>query len=347
VSRIVVVGVGAIGGVIAASLSRAGHQVTCVTGNVAIAEALAGRGFEVGEVGGETWRTPVTAPPQVCAGGGPFVVCIVTTKATMLERSLREVAPHLAPGAPVVVCQNGLPESIAAGVVGEDRVLGCIVVWGASMLGPGQVERTSRGSFRLGALAGERGPDPQPVARLLEAVAPVELEPRLLAARWSKLAINCATSTLGAIGGERLGVLLRKRFVRRLVLELWTEIIEVASKSGVDPAPVGGVNLARLTLTPRERRLHKQSPLLAGKHAIIMAVGMKYRRLRSSMLLALERGRTPEIDYLNGEIVRRGALLGVATPVNARLCAAIGNIVAGREKSGLPHLRRIYEEVMA
>jgi 2-dehydropantoate 2-reductase len=65
------------------------------------------------------------------------------------------------------------------------------------------------------------------------------------------------------------------------------------------------------------------------------------------MLLALERGRTPEIDYLNGEIVRRGALLGVATPVNARLCAAIGNIVAGREKSGLPHLRRIYEEVMA
>jgi 2-dehydropantoate 2-reductase len=244
------------------------------------------------------------------------------------------------------VCQNGLPEPIAAEVAGEQRVLGGIVVWGASMDEPGSYVRTSRGKFKLGRpFAGS--PDPAPVARVLEAVAPVEIIDDLTEARWSKLAINCATSTVGAIGGERLGPLLRRRFVRRLVLELWTEITEVARAGGITPAPVTGINLMKMALTASERQLSLGSPALAGKHAVLMAVGMKYRRLRSSMLIAIERGRTPEIDFLNGEIVRQGARLGVPTPVNSRLQRAVMDVAAGLEQSSMSYLRRIYDEVMA
>ncbi len=344
-TKIVVVGCGGVGGVMAARLTRAGIDVTAVTGNRSIADAIATHGFRVTEFDGESWSVPAASPPRVEAAGGPFDVCIVATKSTTLATALRGVLPYLAPDAPVLVCQNGLPENIAAEVVGEARVLGCVVVWGASMSEPGAYLRTTRGSFKLGRPFAD-SPDPTQVARLLETVAPVEIEPDLLAARWSKLAINCATSTLGAIGGEKLGPLLRRRFVRRLVLELWSEIVEVALAAGVRPAPVAGVSLVRMALSAGERQVALGSPALASKHAVLMAVGVKYRRMRSSMLIAIERGRTPEIDYLNGEIVRRGAALGIATPVNARLVRAVMDICEGREPSSVQHLRRVYEEVM-
>jgi 2-dehydropantoate 2-reductase len=347
--RIVVVGCGGIGGVIAAKLTRAGHEVTPVTGNRAIAEAIGSRGYEVKEFDGEAWQVRASGPALVEAGGGPYDLCIAATKSTTLRQALSDVLPHLAPGAPVVTCQNGLPERLAAEVVGPGRVLGCIVVWGASMDAPGRYVRTSKGRFKL-ARATAASPDPAPVAKLLEAVAPVDIlaDPAALdAARWSKLAINCATSTIGAIGGDRLGALLRRRFIRRVVLELWTEVAAVARAAGVRPAPVAGVDLTKMALTPAERATNLGSPMLAGKHAVLMAVGMKYRRLRSSMLIALERGRTPEIDFLNGEIVRRGAELGVPTPVNARLVRAVQEIAAGIETSSTAHLRRVYDDVMA
>jgi 2-dehydropantoate 2-reductase len=68
--------------------------------------------------------------------------------------------------------------------------------------------------------------------------------------------------------------------------------------------------------------------------------------MRSSMLIAIERGRTPEIDFLNGEVVRRGAALGVPTPVNARLARAVMDICGGIERPSVRHLRLVYDEVM-
>jgi 2-dehydropantoate 2-reductase len=345
--RIAVVGTGGIGGVVAEGLTRAGHAVTAVTGNAAIAEALNRDGYRVTDVDDRVHTTPVSAPARVEAGAqdGPFELCVVTTKATTLREALQKISPRLAPGAPVVVCQNGLPEGIAAEVMGPGRVVGAVVIFGASMLAPGVYERTSKGGFKLGH-DGVPGPALQPVAQVLSAVSPAVVETNFAGARWSKLAINCATSTLGAIGGDRLGALLRRRFVRRLVLELWTEVVAVGHAQGVHFLPVAGAHFDKLTLSPAERRHTFGSPALAAKHAVIMAVGMKYRRQRSSMLIALERGRTPEIDYLNGEVVRRGRALGVPTPVNARLVAAVMDIVDGRETSSLLHLRRVHDELM-
>src|SRR6266545_648299 len=131
--RILVVGCGGVGGVIAARLTKAGHDVTAVTGNRASADAIAAHGYRVTEFDGDAWSVAASRAPRVelAHGDGPFDVCVLATKSTTLASALRSVQPMLAAGAPVLVCQNGLPENIAADVVGESRVLGCIVVWGA------------------------------------------------------------------------------------------------------------------------------------------------------------------------------------------------------------------------
>ena len=65
------------------------------------------------------------------------------------------------------------------------------------------------------------------------------------------------------------------------------------------------------------------------RHIIIRIMGIKYRRLKSSSLQSLRRGKPTEIDYFNGYIAGRGAELGVDTPVNHRVVAMVKEIEAG------------------
>jgi 2-dehydropantoate 2-reductase len=243
--------------------------------------------------------------------------------------------------------QNGLPEDRAAAVLGAERVIGCVVSWGATLLGPGHSARTSPGGFQLGRLTRQGAPDPAlaQASELLGRVLPTRTIADLAGVRWCKLAVNCATSTLGAAGGDTLGRLMRQRVVRRLTLELWAELCAVAKAAGVQLAPVmGGLDIRSLALTAAERRQRIGSPGLIAKHMLLWAMGLRYRRMRSSMAVAIERGRTPEIDYLNGEIVRRGAALGVATPLNAALVALIHDIVAKRQRPGLHTLQALHQQ---
>jgi 2-dehydropantoate 2-reductase len=346
--KVVVVGTGGIGGVVAANLTRAGVDVTPVVGNPRIGEAIDRQGYRVRELDGHEWSVPAARRALTTLGqeDGPFDLALVVTQNPALEAALKSLSPCLMPEAPVVTFQNGLPEDRARRLVG-DRVLGCVVGWGASMVEPGLYQRTSKGSFTLGRPSAA-APDPAPVARLLEPAAPAVVTDDLQGVRWSKLAINCVTSTLGACGGERLGKLLSYRVNRRLALEIFAEVAEVARASGVKVQPVGGtLDIDKIAISEAERDLAIGSPALAWKHSVLLAVGWKFRRMRSSMLYALEKGRPPEIDFLNGEIVRRGAQLGVPTPVCAALVDRVRAIAGGRAKPSLAGLAEIYDSVVA
>jgi len=342
--KVAVIGCGGIGGVLAANLTRAGVDVTPVVGNDEVARAVAERGLRVIELDGEEWSVPAARKPVLALDEGGYDLAIVATQNPALERALGSALPRLSPGAPIVTCQNGLPEPRAQAICGE-RVIGCVVGWGASMVAPGVYKRTSRGSLQLGR-GSAGGPDPAPVAQLLEAASPTVLVEEFPGVRWSKLAINCVTTTLGATGGVPLGKLLSHRSIRRLALEVFAEVAEVARAERVKLAPVGGtLDIDKIAITEAERQLSIGSPRLAYKHSILLAVGLKYRRMRSSMLYALERGRPPEIDYLNGEIVRRGAALGVPTPVNAALVAQVRAIEKKEAAPSLDWLRALGERL--
>jgi 2-dehydropantoate 2-reductase len=113
-------------------------------------------------------------------------------------------------------------------------------------------------------------------------------------------------------------------------LAVVSEVVDVATAHGIVMEPVGGtLDIQRLYLPPH-RRQRSFGLDLVPRSAIILAVGFKFRRLKSSMLQSLERGRRPEIDFLNGYVVRMGAERGVPTPVNAGLVDMIHEIEAGQ-----------------
>jgi 2-dehydropantoate 2-reductase len=318
-------GAGGIGGIVAATLMEVGAAVTAVSTNNHIRAAVDQKGFRVVDEGEErVVRGWVSPAPE-----GKYDLCILATQPPNVEEAARTALPHLVDDAEVVVLQNGLCEERIAAIVGDHRVIGAIVAWGASMPEPGKYERTAAGGFQIGRLSGEIDDALKHVAELLEAVGPVTLTQNLRGARWSKLALNCAVSALGTIAGERLGPLVRVRRYRRLALEAMTECVDVAKAEGVKLEKVAGtLDLDWIALSDEDRAA-RGSAALTAKHMLLLAVGLRYRRMRSSMLAAIERGRTPAIDFLNGEVVARGGKHGVATPVNARIVKTVWAIAKG------------------
>jgi 2-dehydropantoate 2-reductase len=74
------------------------------------------------------------------------------------------------------------------------------------------------------------------------------------------------------------------------------------------------------------------------RHLVIRMIGLKYRRIRSSSLQSLERGRPTEIDYLNGYICGRAADRDIPVPLNQAVVAITKAIESGQRFSTMENM---------
>jgi 2-dehydropantoate 2-reductase len=227
--------------------------------------------------------------------------------------------------------------------IGDDRVIGAVIAFGASSGRDGQCERTRGGGIVIGRISGGVDPALNELASSLGCLGRVRITDNLMGIRWSKLIVNCAVSTLGTIGGDRLGVLLKKAYARQLALEIIGEGIHVARASGVRLERLPGtVPLEWLAAAVGQPPSVRAVALRWAQHTAALGLGARYRKLRSSMLRAIERGSPPAVDYLNGEVVERGSQLGVPTPVNAQARDLVWAISRGQSPASHETLRTLY-----
>jgi 2-dehydropantoate 2-reductase len=321
-------GCGSVGGVIAGGLLRTGHGLTIVTGNDKICHAVNAGGLHVTTPKGHQ-TVPATACTHLDEIEGPFEVVLMAMKATEIEQAARDVADYLSPEGFVVTLQNGIVEDRVAAILGRERVVGGLVGWGATMQALGAYEMTSRGEVTVGELDGQVTSRVQRLKAALDRAVPTSISSNIYGVLWSKLAINCVITTLGAVTGQLLGEMLRQAAARRLALAVVSEVIDVAQVHAIVLEPVGGTLDVHKLYLPRRRRSGGFGLDLVPKHAIMLLVGLKFRRLRSSMLQSMERGRRPEIDFMNGYVVERGQEKDVPTPINTALATMVREIEAG------------------
>ncbi len=338
--RVLIVGCGGLGGVIAGYLARAGHEVRVLTTNDAVAAAVDAEGVLV-RTSTRTFRARVAVwrePPD--GDVEPFETILLATPPNQVERATRGILPWLADEGRVVCFQNGLCEERVAQIVGERRVVGAVVFFGASMAEPGVVERTSAGGFALGRLDARVDEPLRQLAQLLGGVGPVRLTLNLRGVRWSKLAVNCAMSTFGTIGGEPVGVLMQRADARQLGIEVISEAVTVARAAGVRlEKPAGWIDLGWLVV---REGTSQRAPTMWLKHAMVFLAVSPYRRLRSSMLAAIERGRPPAVDFLNGEVIDRAERLGLPAPMNRAARELVWAIARGEAQPGVDTLHQLY-----
>ena len=335
-----IIGLGAIGGPLAARLLRTrpvGETIALAAGSERNVISLRETGLRV-EEGGQKTATP--APGGKLLGGvlpvldAPYDLILLCTRTDAIEAALASAAQLLGPAGALVCVQNGLPEARAAAVVGADRTLGTVIGWSSSSDGPGSYQVTSAGRLTLGSFSPAGAKNVPAALALLQRAAPTKVTGNLAGSRWSKLALNCAMSTIGTVAGLNLGGLAARADARLLAMRVVGEVVQVGLAHGVRFERVAGVDPAWLgEASAGGARNALARPL---RHALLWAACQPHRKQRSGMLARLEQGRPAgQIDDLNGAVVEAGKKVGRGAPVNARLVEIVHAIERGEQKIGV------------
>ncbi len=330
--RTAIYGAGSLGTILGAFINKAGEPIELINRNKAHIEALKEKGAHV--TGTLDFIQPVTAytPDEM---SGQYDIIFLMTKQQNNKEVVTRLNEYLAEDGVLVTFQNGLPEMQIAEILGEERVLGCTVAWGATMQGPGVCELTSEPdalSFSLGAISEKRSGHFAKVKELLEMMGTVDVEENFIGTRWSKLLINASFSGMSAVLGCTFGEAAKPRESRRIVQALIKECIDVCATGGIRIEPVQGKDIVKL--------LDYHNPLKKAISFFIIPIAIsKHAKLKASMLQDLEKGKLTEVDAINGSVSDFGRKVGCPTPMNDRVVEIIHNIEQGKMKPGFENLK--------
>jgi 2-dehydropantoate 2-reductase len=310
---IVVVGAGAVGNFFGAMLARAGHAVTLV-GRAAHVAAVREAGLQL-HMGGRVEAVRLAASTELAAVHDADLV-LFCVKSPDTEAVARAMAPLLPAGALVLSLQNGVDNApvLARHVPGgASSVVPAVVYVATAMPEPGVVKHFGRGDLVIGPLDPADGAPGTPLALRLQALAdffaaagvPVHLSATVMDELWSKLMVNCAYNAISALVQQPYGRMVELPEVRALQRAIVEEVCAVARAEG-----------RHLPLAPALEAMERIAPAMPAQF--------------SSTAQDLARGKPSEIDHLNGHVARRGAALGIPTPVNQALHALVKLAEAGR-----------------
>ncbi len=286
--RIAVMGAGAVGCYYGALLARAGHPVTLI-GRPAHVQAVQQQGLRL-QTAVLDVQVPLAASTEASAVEGADVV-LFCVKSSDSQDAAHAIRPHLAPGALVLTLQNGADndERVRAVLDASTPVAAAVVYVATAMAGPGHVLHHGRGELVI-------APSPRSeavAAQFAAAGIPTQISDNVRGALWAKLVLNCAYNALSALSQQPYGPLVLVPGVTDVIADTVAECLAVAQADGV--AIPGDID--------------------AAVHGIAATMPGQY----SSTAQDLARGKPSEIDHLNGYVVRRGAALGVPTPLNRAL----------------------------
>ncbi len=320
--RTAIVGAGSMGLVLGAYISKAKEQVDLIDINREHVEELKKNGATI--IGTVKMNVPVNALTYDELTGKYDLIYLMTKQ--MLNRSIVEsLLPYLNDDAVICTMQNGMPEPSVAEVVGDDRVVGCTIAWGATFIGPGVSELTSETdslTFDIGTVTGKPNPKMNEIKRLLELMGPTTIVDNFAGARWAKLLINASFSGMSAVMGCTFGDAAENKQSRLCILRILKECIDVTKALGIKIEPIQGQDVVKLI--DYKDKITEMKSLF-----IIPIVIKKHKLLKASMLQDLEHGRKTEIDAMNGAVSYYGRKAGVPTPYNDKVVEIVHSIENG------------------
>ena len=284
--QVAVIGAGAVGCYYGGLLLRAGHDVTFI-GRQTHVDAINAHGLLL-DTQSFKGHLPAKAATDTAALASPDLV-LFCVKSADTEEAGRSLAGRLRPETSILSLQNGVdnPQRLL-GVTGHP-VIPAVVYVGSEMAGPGHVRHHGGGDLAIGA-----SPASETLAQTLDAAGiRTTIADDIETTLWSKLVINCAFNALSAVAGISYGPMLEVEGTRDVVASAVQEAVTVARASGVS----------------------MPDDLLER----IMKIPAAMPNQMSSTAQDLARGKSSEIDFLNGYVVRKGAELGIPTPTNHAL----------------------------
>lgn len=281
--KIAVMGAGAVGCYYGGMLARAGHDVVLI-GRQQHVDAVRRDGLLM-DTRSFQEHVPMQATTESSGVDGANLV-LFCVKSTDTETAAAEIAPHLGADTLVLSLQNGVDNAERLQVALVQTVVPTVVYVAAEMAGAGQVKHHGRGDLVIGISTASESL----AAMFTAAGVPVRVSDNAAGELWTKLIVNCAYNALSAVTRLPYGPLAQGEGVAAVMRDVIQECLAVAEAAGVT--------------VPGDMQ------------ATVPGIAQAMPAQFSSTAQDLMRGKPTEIDHLNGFILRKGATLGVATPVN-------------------------------
>ena len=294
--RIAVVGAGAVGGYFGGLLARAGAPVTMI-GRPTFVDGVKKKGLFLDTLQFQE-KVRVEASAEIAAVRGAEVV-LFCVKTTDNAATARAISPLLSNGALVLSMQNGVDNVEQIRAAAGIEALPSVVYVAASVPEPGRVKHVGRGDL----VVGPKNEKTEGIAALFSrANVPCRISENIEGELWTKLVWNCALNAVSALGHAKYGQIAGSTDAWKVVETAVYEVLAVARASSIHPPG-----------------LEDPKAALAGA----LKIATQMAEALSSTAQDMNRGKLTEIDSLNGYISRRGAELGVPTPVNHALYALV------------------------
>jgi 2-dehydropantoate 2-reductase len=302
-TRILIVGSGAMACLFGARLSAAGLEVHHLGTWPEGIRALQKTGIKLsGPQGWETYSVAASPEPQDHQN---IQLALVLVKSWQTSRAAEQLAGILPSDGVALTLQNGIGSGSALkAALGEERVVRGVTSTGATLLGPGKVRPGGEGEIILC----EHPRTDKLVVVLNKAGFRTAVVSDLSAVIWEKLVINTAINPLTGLLGVPNGALLESPAAREIMEQAAEETAAVAAAQGIGVETPHAAQAAR-----------KVAAATAENH--------------SSLLQDLLRGAPTEIEAICGAVVARADQLGLPVPVNRLLLGLIRARVELKERS--------------
>lgn len=295
--RIVVVGAGALGGLVGAQLTAAGHDVTFVEINEARSRLLNEQGLFLSEgTKGEVCiRVRVTADVT----GLPVAdLVFVSVKSYQTTEAMQAVRPVIGPETFVLSMQNGIGNTEAMATVVQPRqILSGITYHSIQHTGPNRLRyRPGIKPIQIAPFEGKVTPAHEEVGEIFRAAGlDTNVVDQIDDVIWQKLLHNAVVNPVSALTGLTCREMLDDPDLQSFMRDLCLEIIAVMRARGV----------------PIVNEEDPYAPVVNSQKAL--------GKNRPSMWQDLARACRTEVDAINGAVVREAARLGLDAPHNRGL----------------------------
>ena len=313
--KICIYGAGAVGGLLAAWLARAGHDVS-VLARGAHLDAIRAHGLRVrsnDQV--QAFKLRAESDP---ARLGPQDYVLVVVKAQSLTDVASRIAPLLGADTSIVTAMNGVPwwffdrlgfrngaerlESLDPGgrlarAMPTERIVGCVIHLAASTPEPGLIQHSMGRKLILGEPGGKNSARTQRIADALGAAGFEVLSSNFIEKEfWVKLLGNVSFNPVSALTVSTADRLIEDRAIKDYMVAIMREVLAIGRAVGVDAAidPEARIEMARV-LGP----------------------------FKTSMLQDLEAGKPLEVDGLLAGTLEVARKAGVQAPFTESLFGLI------------------------
>lgn len=309
--KIAILGSGAVGGYYGARLALAGHDVTFIARGAHLA-AIRQRGLQVKSPALGDFLARGRAEEDT-SKVGPVDLVLVAVKTYDNPTALPLLEPMLGDSTVVLTVQNGVdsPGEVAK-VAGDARTLGGTTYIATALESPGLIVQT--GTHRrivFGEAFGRLPRLSDRVRKIHEAFSAAGIQSDAVGDGrvpiWEKFVFLASLAGFTGAARQPIGPVWGDAFTKAQFMAGCREIEAVARAEGV---PVAADVVDR----------------------IVPYIGAIPGTMRSSLLIDLQAGKRIEVEALQGTVVRRGAALGIPTPIMSTLYSVLKLHAAGEKR---------------